>query len=59
MKLGLGGEWWANPKVGVTGGLDYNLAFMSKSQSPYSQMSYLGGHLGVVFDIPSSTGSNP
>lgn len=59
MKLGLGGEWWANPQVGVTGGVDYNMAFLSKSESPYSSFSYLGGHVGVVFNIPSSTDTNP
>jgi hypothetical protein len=55
MRLGLGGEWWSNPKVGITGGVDYNIAFLSKSQSPYSSLSYLGGHVGVTFQIPSAS----
>ena len=36
------------------GGVDYNIAFLSKSQSPYSMLSYLGGHVGVTFQIPSA-----
>lgn len=54
MKLGLGGEWWTTPKMAVSGGLDYNIAFLSKSQSPYSTLSYLGGHVGLTFSIPTS-----
>ena len=53
MKLGLGGEWWANPKMAVNGGLEYNLAFLDKDSSPYSSLSYLGLRIGVTFDIPS------
>jgi hypothetical protein len=55
-KLGLGGLWWANPQVGVHGGIDYNLAFMDKDESPYSSLSYMGAHVGVTFNIPTNQG---
>jgi hypothetical protein len=55
MMFGLGGVWWANPKVGVHGGMDYNVAFLDKDESPYSSLSYLGAHVGVTFQIPSSS----
>jgi hypothetical protein len=54
MKVGLGGVWWANPKVGIHGGVDYNMAFFDKDESPYSSLQYMGAHLGLTFDIPSS-----
>jgi hypothetical protein len=55
MKFGLGGIYWTNPKLGFNGGLDYNVAFLDKDQSPYSSLSYLGAHVGVTFDIPSGS----
>ena len=54
MRLGLGGLWWANPKVGVHAGVDYNIAFMDKDSSPYSSLSYMGAHVGLTFSIPSN-----
>jgi hypothetical protein len=55
MKFGLGGVYWTSPKLGFNAGLDYNVAFLDKDQSPYSSMAYMGAHVGVTFDIPSST----
>src|SRR5512134_3805441 len=49
MKLGLGGVWWANPKVGVNGGVDYHIAFLDKDASTSSSLSYAGAYLGLTF----------
>lgn len=52
-KLGLGGVYWANAQVGIHGGIDYNLAFLDKDESPYSSLSYMGAHVGLTFNIPT------
>ena len=54
MKLGLGGLWWANPKVGVNAGVDYHLAFLDKDESSFSSLSYAGAYIGLTFAIPKA-----
>lgn len=54
VRLGLGGLWWASPKVGIHAGVDYNVAFLDKDQSPYSSLQYMGVHVGLTFTIPSN-----
>jgi hypothetical protein len=54
MKLGLGGVWWANPRVGINGGVDYNIAFLDKDNSGFSSLSYAGAYMGLTFGLPHS-----
>lgn len=56
MKLGLGGLWWANPQVGINAGVDYNVAFLDKDESPFSSLPYMGAYLGLTFNIPQAQG---
>ena len=58
IQLGLGGTWWANPKVGIDGGVGYHVAFLDKDQSSASSLQYASVHAGVTFKIPAASSAN-
>lgn len=54
LMLGMGGTWWANTQVGLSAGLDYNVAFFDADESRSATLSYAVIHAGVTFIAPKS-----
>lgn len=54
LMFGIGSTWWANSQIGLSAGLDYNVAFFDRDESSSATLSYAVIHAGVTFVAPKA-----